>query len=391
MSLPRVAVICDFVEEGWPSMDLVGEMLVGNLRARHGGFLRAATVRPRLRHRFGWLPGFREQRFFLNVDRLLNRFWDYPRFLQEIQASFELFHIVDHSYAQLVHHLPHHRTIVTCHDLDTFRCLLEPARERRSRWFRQMAGRIWGGLCRAARIICDSRSTRQELLSHWPFSPERVVMVPLGVHSTCSPEADPLADGQAARLLGPVKADALELLHVGSTVARKRIDILLRIFAEVRNQFSQARLIRVGGAFTKSQVALVDQLRLGDSVVVLPFLDRAVLASVYRRAALVLQPSQAEGFGLPVVEAMACGTPVVATDVPVLREVGGEAATYCPVADVRAWSQSVSGLVGERRERPDRWAARRSAGIARAAQFSWEAATQKMVEVYREVLNGSGG
>ena len=63
-----------------------------------------------------------------------------------------------------------------------------------------------------------------------------------------------------------------------------------------------------------------------DAIVVLPFVDRATLAAVYRRAALALLPSEREGFGLPLVEALACGTPVVASDIPVLREVGGDAA-----------------------------------------------------------------
>ena len=71
-----------------------------------------------------------------------------------------------------------------------------------------------------------------------------------------------------------------------------------------------------------------------------PFLRPAdrTLAAVYRRAALVLQPSEAEGFGLPVAEALACGTPVLASDLAVLREVGGEAAVYRAVGDVPAWS-----------------------------------------------------
>ena len=66
----------------------------------------------------------------------------------------------------------------------------------------------------------------------------------------------------------------------------------------------------------------------------LPFLDRATLAAVYRRSALVLLPSEREGFGLPVLEALACGTPVVASDIDALREVGGDAVRYCPAEDV---------------------------------------------------------
>ena len=74
--------------------------------------------------------------------------------------------------------------------------------------------------------------------------------------------------------------------------------------------------MRVGGPFTAAQQAQVRELGLGDAIVVLPLLDRSTLAAVYRRCALVLMPSEREGFGLPVLEALACGTPVVASDSP---------------------------------------------------------------------------
>jgi glycosyltransferase involved in cell wall biosynthesis len=107
---------------------------------------------------------------------------------------------------------------------------------------------------------------------------------------------------------------------------------------------------------------------------------------VYRRAALVLLPSEREGFGLPVVEAMACGTPVIASDLPVLREVGGDAVEYSPVADVEAWSSKVIELLTEHRLNPVKWQKRRDAGIKRSAMFTWSQYARSMVSVYREIL-----
>lgn len=373
-------------------MDLVGEMLLKHLQSDHAGTLRATRVCPRMHRRFTSRQsgnGKGQNGGLLNADRFLNRFWDYPRVARRIRNDFDLFHLVDHSYGQLLHELPMERTIVTCHDLDTFQCLLNPEQEPRSVFFKAMMKRTLGGFRKAAFVICPSAATRVELLAHNLVRPERTVIVPNGVHPSCSPEPKPSADAEASALLGPRLKDQIDLLHVGSTIPRKRIDILLRVFSKVKHQFSNARLLRVGGAFTAEQAELADKLKLRESILVLPHIERDVLAAIYRRAALVLQPSEREGFGLPVVEAMACGTPVVASDLPVLREVAGEAATYCPVADVDSWSHTVSALVTERNEQTEKWAERQTRSIAQAARFSWTEYGRRMVGVYQEVLKSS--
>ena len=89
------------------------------------------------------------------------------------------------------------------------------------------------------------------------------------------------------------------------------------------------RLVRVGGRADAETAAIRQAARRPDAIVEMPFLERPQLAALYRRASVVVLPSDREGFGLPVVEAMACGTPVVASAIPALREVGGDAAAYC--------------------------------------------------------------
>jgi glycosyltransferase involved in cell wall biosynthesis len=136
---------------------------------------------------------------------------------------------------------------------------------------------------------------------------------------------------------------------------------------------------------TAEQQRLAREAGLDDRMSVLEFLDDHTLAAVYRRAALVVQPSDREGFGLPLVEAMACGTPVAASDLPVLREVGGSAVEYCPPGDVARWTVSLLALLRERRDRPELWMARRQAGLARATRFSWPQAAARVAGVYAEV------
>jgi glycosyltransferase involved in cell wall biosynthesis len=386
MKRPRVAILFDFEEEKWPSMQLVGEMLVNHLESGYSDAWSVASMCPPMRFRLARAPLLANLGF--KLDRVVNRFWDYPRWVRPQRRDFDVFHVVDHSYAQLVHELPASRTIVSCHDLDVFRCLFEAERLRYSMPLKAMAKRILAGLRKAARVTCDSAATRDELVARGLMAANRVVVIPNGVHPSCSPDHDPAAESEATRLLGTRGGNVIEILHVGSTVKRKRIDVLLKVFALVRQEFPQARLVRVGGSFTAEQLKLVERLGIGESVVVLPFLDRRVLAAVYRRAALVLQPSEREGFGLPVIEAMACGTPVVASDLPVLRETGGHSATnYCPVGDVGSWSASVVKLLYERRDDPDRWSVRRLAAITYASKFSWAAYTKQVVALYHQLLD----
>ena len=151
---------------------------------------------------------------------------------------------------------------------------------------------------------------------------------------------------------------------------------------------SQARLVRVGGVFTAAQARLAVELGLGDSILVLPHVDRVVLAAVYRRASLVLLPSEREGFGLPLVEALACGTPVVASDLQVLREAGGAAAAYCPVSDTEAWNECIIGLLRLRDDQPHEWNQLKASGLAQAAKFSWAEYARMMVEIYEAVIRG---
>ena len=160
----RVAILCDIVEENWPSMDLAGEMLFKYLQRDHSDSVAATRLSPSMRRRF--TRGQTACGRLFNADRFLNRFRDYPRVVRKRKAEFDLFHVVDHSYGQLLHELPPGRTIVTCHDLDTFRCLLHPADERRSILFQKMMKRTLGGFRKAARVVCDSESIRDELLFH---------------------------------------------------------------------------------------------------------------------------------------------------------------------------------------------------------------------------------
>lgn len=383
---PRVALICDFREENWPSMDLVGNMVFEHLEGQFRDRLRITKICPPMRQRLGRFPILGRLPIANNADRLLNRFADYSRFLKPQLERFDLFHLIDHSYGQLVHDLPSGRTIVTCHDLDTFRCLLQPEQESRPRWFRAMVERILSGFQKAAHVLAVSASTRDELLRYGLFPAERVTVVPNGLHPAFSATPHPAADSELSQLLQnhfllqPDAKDTAWLLSVGSTIRRKRLDLLLQIFAQVRLQAPEVRLLRIGEPFTEEQRKLANELGIADAITELGSVPSHVLSAAYRRAALLLQTSDAEGFGLPLIEAMACGCPVIASDLPVLREVGGSAATYCPVGDIATWSNVILlALAGPKR-------GARESGLANAARFSWAENAAQTARIYEKVI-----
>lgn len=387
MTRPRVAVVADLREEHWPSMDLVAEVLISGLEAGGDRPVDPFHLCPPMTRRLTRIPWLGQRALLNTTDRVINRYWDYPRWLRGQADRFDLFHIVDHSYAHLASMLPAGRSIVMCHDLDAFVGVL-PGATPPPAASRVMGRRLLAGLRAAARVVCGSRATHDALLAHGLVDASRAVVVPYALHPAFAPEPDRPADLELARWCGPRADGALDILHVGSTIPRKRIDVLLETFAGLRRRHPAARLLRVGGPLTAAQTRQAERLGVAAAIVSLPFLDRRTLAAVYRHAALVLQPSEREGFGLPVAEALACGTPVVASDIPPLREAGGSAAAYCRAADLDAWTVAADALLDERADDPVAWTRRRSSGLAHARRFTPAAHARAMTAVYAEVLPG---
>jgi glycosyltransferase involved in cell wall biosynthesis len=238
---------------------------------------------------------------------------------------------------------------------------------------------------KAAAIVCVSQATRNELIKRDLVDPERTHVVHNGIGPIFSPELDFTADLEAEQLVGPREPGVVEILHVGSAVPRKRLDVLLKVLSDIRRSGERVRLIRVGPAFPPQWQPLADQLTAEDAIRSVPFVSSGVLAALYRRALLLLQTSEAEGFGLPLAEAMACGTVAVASDIPVLREIGGTAVLYCPIGNISIWADTVSSLINQSREEPAQFARRRRAAIAQAALFSCRAHAARMLEVYATV------
>jgi glycosyltransferase involved in cell wall biosynthesis len=381
--LASVGIVCDLLTERWPSMDLVADMLFKNLHERHSASFGVRQLRP------PWESRRTQSDAALNGSlplgkRLVNRILRYPLWLSGRKDDFDLFHVIDHSYAHLVHRLPRDRTIVTCHDVDAFRCLVEPARSLRQRAWRSVTRRILSGLQSAAWIICDSGATADELVANGWARPERMSVIHLGVSPVFSPSPDSQADDEADQLLNA--HTGIKLLHVGSNIPRKRFDVLLQAFAEVKKEVPDAILVRVGGPSGPRLQTVAIELGVEHAIAELPFLNDRVLAAVYRKCNLLLLPSEREGFGLPVLEAMACGLPVLCSDIPALKEVGGQAASYAETGNVESFVSAALRLI---RAQPVEIEQRQRNGLVQAGKFSWSRCADETVKIYQKVLSAA--
>lgn len=377
--LPRLAILRDFVEEGWPSMELCADMLTQHLQKDYRERLNVLAWCPPFRRRWQRLPWIGRRRAAFNMDRLLNRLWDYPRFVRRRTADADVFHVVDHSYAQVLQAVPATRTGIYCHDLDTFRCILTPEHERRPRWFRAMAGRILTGFQSAAVIFHSTNTVREQIIRHQLIDPARLVLAPLGYAAEFRP--DPPPDAVAETILQSIGGRPF-LLHVGSCIPRKRIDILLESFARLRRDMPELRLVKISGEWTSEHREIIARRGLAQNIVHHAGISRSTLACLYKNAALVMMTSDAEGFGIPIIEALACGARVLASDLPVFRDVAGSAVRFAPVGDIEGFAHAAATWLQEA-ELPGAIRPR----VEQAQKYSWERHAQIIGDAYLRLVS----
>jgi glycosyltransferase involved in cell wall biosynthesis len=227
---------------------------------------------------------------------------------------------------------------------------------------------------RAARVLTVSQATAADLTARLGVPAERIVTIWNGVDERFRAPLDEAA--RDARLAGLGLSPGY-FLFVGNPKPHKNLDRLLAAFAGVATP--GARLVVVGGE-SPGAGALRDP-----RVVAVGRVDAELLPALYRGALALVFPSLYEGFGLPVAEAMACGTPVVASTTPAVAEVGGDAALLVDPLDVAAWTAALQRLAAE----PQLRARLSEAGRRRSESFSWSDCARRTLAVYREVLAGS--
>jgi glycosyltransferase involved in cell wall biosynthesis len=374
---PSIAVFLDSPDENWLAMNLAGEMLLGEWKTSLASEVDPAAFTIDLPHFARRVPRVGRSRAALQLDIVAGRFLVYPPRALSERGRHDFFHIVDHSYAQLVHVLPHHRTGVYCHDLDAFRSLLEPTKQSKPAWLRAIQWVTLLGL-RSARIVFYSTNTVREEIERSGIIPaSRLVQAPYGIATEFRPE--PKDDAKASELLATLEGRPF-LLHIGSAIQRKRLDVLFETFARLQRRYPDLHLVQGGAAVSDAQRAHIARLGIGGRLVLGGKLGRPTLAALYRQAKAVLVTSESEGFGLPVIEALACGAPVFASDIPVLREVGETSAVYCRLGEPDDWAAKIGRFLdGELTPPPlaDR--------IRLASKYSWQNHARAILDAYRSI------
>ncbi len=262
--------------------------------------------------------------------------------------------------------------VVTIHDVSY---------ERHPEWYpyrRDPLRRAFYRWCaRAAdRVITDSAFSKREITAAYGIAAERIDVVPLAAAPGFTSGAPlPLPAGTPRRYL----------LHVGDLHTRRNLPIIVAAMARLRARDPQLRdvgVVLAGVDRQEAREALTGHALESAGVIALGATDERALLALYRSASALVYPSRYEGFGLPLVEAMACGVPVIASHASCIPEVTGDAAVLLDPDDLEGWTDALAHVLGDQRFAT----ALAEAGRRRAATFSWRRTAEMTAAVYQRLV-----
>jgi glycosyltransferase involved in cell wall biosynthesis len=273
------------------------------------------------------------------------------------------------------------KSVVTIHDVIPL--VLPWAFPLRHRWVLSTAlARIRK---QAEVVIVPSTAAADDVVRYLQVERERISVIPMGCDARFQPAGEP---ARAAAMQRRYDLPQRYILFVGTLEPRKNIKTLLRAFAMLLAETPQDDLAFVitggNGWGRENYLATVEALGLRDRVRFTGFVEDDLLPELYRGALLFVYPSLYEGFGLPVLEAMACGTPVITSNRASLPEVAGDAALLVDPTRPEALAAAMTSIIsnGELRQ------GLRAKGLARARAFTWDGVAEQTVAIYRAVGRG---
>ena len=351
------------------------QMLHAGLRESGVDAVRVAPTLPSLPNAsyrlFHWLG--RDLRAFLTY----YPFWSsYPKA--------DIYHLTSQTLASLLlFRRPKGRVVVTVHDIFPYMVYNDPQLGSPYRTEHLFYRLPIPGLKRADHLIANSQYTKQCVVEHLGIAPERITVVYLGVdHERFRPLSVPAAIRETYGL----PEGRRYLIYVGSEDPRKNLATLVRALAELRRELPDVELIKVGRPhFARERQRLIElatQLGVRTVIHFLEDVPEDDLPLLYNLADLCVMPSLYEGFGFPVLEAMACGTPAVYANAGSLPEIAGNAGVQVSPCDVDAFASTLLALLKSR----DTQLLLRQIGQDQAARFTWTATTQSTAAVYGQLI-----
>jgi glycosyltransferase involved in cell wall biosynthesis len=370
-------VVIRRVRGSTPSIDVYADNLVAGLRAARPEWT-IAEIEPKPWNSPDklWMsgPGFR---------KYYECFWRYPREICQQQA--DIFHIIDHTDAHIARWLRKagKSVVVTCHDLVQ---LIQPEKQSR---FPALSLAVWRysveGMRQSDHVIAVSSNTAQDVQRLLKIPSDQVTVVLNGVESqfrVLPPDvAAPLRQQYAA------SPETICLLNVGGTHQRKNILTILKVIESLRAKGFSVCLWKTGSQFNSEQKAFIQEHQLEQHIIHFGNPDKETLVSIYNAADILLSPSLYEGFGLTIVEAMACGTPVITSNVSSLPEVSGDAAIMLDPMDVEGITHSILQLHKEpiyRQKLIDK-------GFDRAKHLTWSRSSTQVALAHEVILERNRG
>ena len=284
-----------------------------------------------------------------------------------------------HSTYYIMPYRPNAQTVLTIHDLIPI--LYPKSVSLRARLlFRPLfylASSVSSG------FIAVSHTTLEDFKTLFKLDDKKVAVTP----HAADPAFYPRPPEEKEKIRFKHKLPDRFILYVGSDKPHKNLENLLKAFAKVK-LWVKVPLVLAGpkGRGSRSLRALASKLGIEDSVYWLGRIPEEELPALYSAATAFVFPSLYEGFGLPVLEAMSCGVPVACSDIPALREVAGDAASYFNPRSIESIAEAIAVLIKDSELRESL----REKGLIRASLFSWDESAYRTIAFYREILGGKG-
>ncbi len=319
-------------------------------------------------------PNFRSKRYPL-PERWLTIGWHrfyLPVPVEWFTSSLDLFH----SPNFILPPARHAKTLLTVHDLSFIRHPQGAVNSLR-RWLEKVVPR---SLARADHVLADSLSTRQDLMEIFNVAAEQITVVGAGVEARFQPVTDPTTL-QTVRERNHLPDEPF-ILSLGTLEPRKNFTGLIDAFNQSPVRETHHLVIAGGKGWLYEPIFAAAQASpVADRIHLTGFVADADLPALYSLADIFAYPSHYEGFGIPIIEAMACGTPVVCANNSSLPEVAGEAALQISAADTLTLAHALHRLAADH----ILYQKLIEAGFRQARQFTWSAAAQRLLAVYRRL------